>query len=131
MWSPGGFSGLVMVRSNDSVSPELFGLVNVTVSSQFTPNELRSLWAHVALLYQSSCATTTSSAGVMRSMFTSIAVSVLGLTKFVVCDVLPHWTWVFGPLEVSVIRQFWMLPLLSQLERLVNDPPLLPTIGIA
>src|SRR5262245_65009605 len=103
MVSPGGFSGFVIVRLNDSLSMELVGVVNVTVSSEFTPNEFRSFRAKVALLYQSSSAITTSFAGVTRSMFTSTAVSVLGVTKSVVDEVLPHCTWVLGPLLLLVI----------------------------
>jgi hypothetical protein len=64
-------------------------------------------------------------------MLTSTAVSVLGFWKLVEEDVLPHCTWVFEPWLVSTMRQFWLPPELSQLDRPEKDPALVPTTEIA
>src|SRR5262245_24025725 len=104
--------------------------VNATFSVQSTLKTPRSAWVIVAPLSQSSRAMTTSLALVLVPMFTFTAVSLLEFTKL---DPpwLPHWTWVFAPFTEPVIWQSFVLPALSQLERLVNVPLLLPRMVTA
>src|SRR5690242_11548467 len=107
-WSAGLPIVLVTERLKVSLSPPT-GLVKTTARFQLTPMVLGPPGASpdsVAELNQLSCAIVVGPVGVFVLMLTSIAVSVLGLTKLLFEDVLPHWTCVLLPCPVFTIWQF-------------------------